>query len=91
LPSTPAPPEPKVTTIEGLISKLADIKARQAALEKAEKETIAQIKEQLKQQKERLKKLGVNVEGGTTPPAALAPAPPPPPAGAVPPPLSAAG
>jgi hypothetical protein len=68
VPSIPAPSEPKVTTVEALISKLADIQAKKAALEKAEKETVTQIKEKLKQQKERLKKLGVNVESGTPPP-----------------------
>jgi hypothetical protein len=66
--SCPLPPEagpatpPMATTIDALIARLADIKAKKAALDKAEKETVTLLKEKLKQQKERLRKLGVPVE-----------------------------
>ena len=65
-----------------LLNKLDSLKAQKAALEKAEKETLALLKDKLKQQKDRLKKLGVNVEDG--PPASPV-APPPPPLAAPPP------
>src|SRR5437588_320644 len=59
---------PQAQTIESIIGKLAAIKAQKAELDRAEKETIALLKGKLKEQKERLKKLGVNVEEGETPP-----------------------
>jgi hypothetical protein len=73
----PEPPPPaKAATIDDLLNKLDSLKVQKAALEKAEKETVALLKEKLKQQAHRLKKLGVNVE--EAPPApAVAPLPPP--------------
>jgi hypothetical protein len=59
----PAPATPPMaTTIDALIARLADIKAKKAALGKAEKETVALLKDKFTQQKERLKQLGVPVE-----------------------------
>jgi hypothetical protein len=52
----------KEKSIEELLAKLDLIKAQQEELEKARKETVALVKERLKQQKERLQKLGVSVE-----------------------------
>jgi hypothetical protein len=64
----PAPaPRPKASSIDDLIAKLADIQARKAALDRAEKETVILLKEKLKQQKERLNKLGVPVEESAPP------------------------
>jgi hypothetical protein len=66
--SCPLPPEsgpatpPMATTIDALIARLADIKAKKAALDKAEKETVALLKDKFTQQKERLKQLGVPAE-----------------------------
>jgi hypothetical protein len=57
----PATP-PRAASIDDLIGRLADIKAKKAALDKAEKETVALLKDKFKQQKERLKQLGVPVE-----------------------------
>jgi hypothetical protein len=51
-------------TIDELIRKLASIKEQKAALEQAEKKTVALLKEKLKQQKDTLEKLGVGSEGG---------------------------
>jgi hypothetical protein len=58
------PPPPKAASIDDLLNRLDSLKAQKAALEKAEKETLALLKEMLDQQKDRLKKLGVNVENG---------------------------
>jgi hypothetical protein len=73
----PEPPPPaKAATIDDLLNKLHSLKVQKAALEKAEKDTVALLKEKLKQQHDRLKKLGVNVE--EAPPApTVAPLPPP--------------
>jgi hypothetical protein len=65
----PVPPPPaKAVTIDELLNKLDSIKAQKAALERAEKETVTLLKEKLKEQKDRLRKLGVSVE---EPPPAL--------------------
>jgi hypothetical protein len=58
----------KDKSIDELLSRLDAIKAQQEELEKAKKETVALLKERLKQQKQRLQKLGVNVEEETPPP-----------------------
>jgi hypothetical protein len=52
----------KEKSIEELLARLDAIKAQQEELEKAKKETVALVKERLKQQKERLQKLGVSAE-----------------------------
>ncbi len=52
----PAPPPPGVDV---LMDRLAAIKAQKAQLEKLEQETVALLREKLKQQKLRLQKLGV--------------------------------
>jgi hypothetical protein len=46
------------------MSRLVAIQGQQAELEKERKEAEAVLKEKLKEQKEKLKKLGVNVEEG---------------------------
>jgi hypothetical protein len=56
----PAPAKEK--SIEELLAQLDAIKAQQEQLEKARTETVALVKEKLKQQKQRLQKLGVEEE-----------------------------
>jgi len=58
----------KADTIEELLSKLDAIKAKKAELDRVEKETLAMLKERLKEQKQRLQNLGVPGEEGTEPP-----------------------
>ena len=58
----------KDKSIDELLSRLDTIKAQQEELDKAKKETVALLKEKLKQQKLRLQKLGVTVEDETPPP-----------------------
>lgn len=58
----------KSENIDGLLGKLKAIKAQQAELDKAEKEAVAVLKEKLKEQRELLKKLGINVEPEGSPP-----------------------
>ena len=53
------------------MSRLVAIQGQQAELEKERKEAEAVLKEKLKEQREKLKKLGVNVEEGDRPPAKL--------------------
>jgi hypothetical protein len=65
--ANPAPP-PRAATIDDLLGKLADIQAKKAALDRAEKETVTLLKEKLKQQQERLRKLGVLAEDCVQPP-----------------------
>jgi hypothetical protein len=55
----PAGGEP---SIDDLIGKLATIRAQKAALEKAEELTVALLKTRLKQQSDRIQKLGGIVE-----------------------------
>jgi hypothetical protein len=68
LPASPAPNAPqgaapaKEKSIEELLAQLDAIKAQQEQLEKARKETVALVKEKLKEQKQRLLKLGVEEE-----------------------------
>jgi hypothetical protein len=57
-PASPAPPK----AVEELIAQLDAIQAQQAQLEKARQETVAVLKERLKQQKQRLQRLGVSEE-----------------------------
>jgi hypothetical protein len=66
-------------SIDDLLNKLDSLKSQKAALEKAENETIALLKEKLAQQKDRLKKLGVNVEDSppAAPPVSVTAVPPP--------------
>jgi hypothetical protein len=71
---TTASPQPtrreqlKAQTIDQGMSRLAAIQGQQEALEKERKEAEAALKEKLKEQKEKLKKLGVNVEESDRPP-----------------------
>jgi hypothetical protein len=58
----------KADTVEELLSKLDAIKAKKAELEKVEKETVAMLKEKLKEQKQRLQNLGVPGDESTEPP-----------------------
>ena len=59
-------------TIDDLLRKLDAIKAKKGELDKAEGETIALLREKLKQQEQRLQKLGVIGGGGScTPPSSL--------------------
>jgi hypothetical protein len=58
------------------MTRLAAIKDQQAELEKESKEAEAVLKEKLKEQQEKLKKLGVNVDEGDRPPAKLPAGPP---------------
>jgi hypothetical protein len=74
-PATPtAPKEPAAKTIDELLSQLDAIKAQKTALEKAEQETVALLVEKLKQQRQRLQKLGINPEGQEHTPYAPPPA-----------------
>jgi hypothetical protein len=57
-----APAEPKRMTVEQLIAALADVKARKAELEKREKELVEAVKAKLKDQKDRLRQLGVPLD-----------------------------
>jgi hypothetical protein len=71
--STPAPPPTrrealKAKTIDQVMTRLAAIKDQQAELEKEKKEAEAVLKEKLKEQKEKLQKLGVNVDEKDRPP-----------------------
>ena len=72
-PTTPPPAPPtrreqlKAQTIDQVMTRLAAIQGQQAELEKERKEAEAVLKEKLKEQKERLKKLGVNVEESDRP------------------------
>jgi hypothetical protein len=67
--SVPTPRyQPKAQSIDELISKLTTLKAQKAELEKQEKELLEVLKTKLKEQKARLKKLGVDVEENNTPP-----------------------
>jgi hypothetical protein len=68
LAAAPEPPRPK--TIEQLIDHLNGLRAKKADLEKQERETIAALKERLKEQKEKLQKLGIQLEE-PPPPSAL--------------------
>ena len=73
-PATPTAPPAKALSIDDLLNKLDSLKAQKAALEKAEKETVELLEEQLRQQKLRLQMLGINVqEGATVPPTPVAP------------------
>jgi len=58
----------KADTVEELLSKLDAIKAKKAELDRVEKETLAMLKERLKEQKQRLQNLGVPGEESTEPP-----------------------
>jgi hypothetical protein len=49
------------------MTRLAAIKDQQAELEKEKKEAEAVLKEKLKEQREKLQKLGVNVDEGGKP------------------------
>jgi hypothetical protein len=71
VPPPPAPgDQPNRVTIDDLMAKLESIKAQKAALEKAEKEVVARLKQKMKEQQQRLKKLGVSAEESDTPQAA---------------------
>jgi hypothetical protein len=52
-------PAPRADTVEALVNKLTMIKAKKAELEQAEKEVAAALKARLKEQRERLRKLGI--------------------------------
>src|SRR5262249_4872496 len=85
VPSSPPPPpsgpvskEPAAKTIDELLSQLDGIKAQKAALDKAEQETISLLVEKLRQQRQRLQKLGIHPDGQentpyTSPPTASTP------------------
>jgi hypothetical protein len=57
----------KEKTVEDLLARLDALQAQQAELDKAKTETVALLKEKLKQQRQRLRKLGVSVEEETVP------------------------
>ncbi len=61
-PPTLPPGQLKSASIEDLLNKLQGLKAQRAELDRLEKEMVAVLKEKLKEQKERVQKLGVNVE-----------------------------
>ena len=52
-------PSTEAQTVESLMARLAELKKKRAELEKAEGETTSLLKEKLRQQRERLKGLGV--------------------------------
>jgi hypothetical protein len=66
----------KTASIEDLLNKLDALKAQKAELERIEKETVAVLRDKLKEQKERIQKLGVAVDdNGPTPTTSISPAP----------------
>lgn len=61
---TPAPPPTKkAENVYELLAKLADIKAKKAELDEAEKETTSLLKKELLNLQQQTQKLGVNTEG----------------------------
>jgi hypothetical protein len=56
----PAPVAPQPPTVDQLIAVLEDLKRQREALDKREKAVAEQLKERLKEQQERLAKLGLN-------------------------------
>jgi hypothetical protein len=66
----------KSKTIDQVMTRLAAIKDQQAELEKEKKEAETVLKEKLKEQREKLKKLGVNVDENDRPPAKVSVVPP---------------
>jgi hypothetical protein len=58
------------------MSRLAAIKDQQAELDKEKKEAEAVLREKLKEQQEKLKKLGVNVDENGRPPEKVPVVPP---------------
>ncbi len=85
--------------VDQLIAHLTELRARKAEIEKQEKETTAVLADKLKEQRQKLQKLGVVVGPPPAPPVAVpvdstAPVPPspltpPPPPGVAPSPLPA--
>ncbi|MFO0844242.1 MAG: hypothetical protein U0797_17905 [Gemmataceae bacterium] len=77
---TTPPPRPAARpgekTIDELVASLEQIKARRAELDRVEKETVAMLREKLRQQRQRLHKLGVADEVPQPPPTCAAPVQP---------------
>jgi hypothetical protein len=61
-PGAGVPKAAPAPTIDDLLARLDSIKAQKAALEKAERETVATLVEKLRQQRERVRKLGVPLD-----------------------------
>jgi hypothetical protein len=59
----PSAPAAKDMTVEQLLTRLAEIKAKREELAKQEKELVEVLKKKLTEQKERLQKLGVAADG----------------------------
>src|SRR5687767_12335414 len=57
-----APPQPQPQNIDQLIKSLADIRAKKAELDKQEQAVVKSLKEKLKEQRDVLKKMGVEVD-----------------------------
>jgi len=55
--AAPAPPQPK--TVDQLIDDLTELRRQKAELEKKEEAVVKQLRDRLKQQKDRLSKLGI--------------------------------
>jgi hypothetical protein len=53
----------KAATIEELLNRLDSIKAKRADLDRSEKETLELLRDKLKDQKQRIQKLGVGMTG----------------------------
>jgi hypothetical protein len=69
-------PSAQTQSIDQLMAHLNDLRARKAKLDKQEREVIAALKEKLKEQSQKLQKLGIVPDGvgQETPP--LPPIPP---------------
>jgi hypothetical protein len=74
-PLPPTPPEPKATTVEEMIQRLVEIKAKKDALAREEQEVIAALKKKTQEQHELLRKLGITLEE-LPPTPAVYPSPP---------------
>ena len=64
----PAPDAPKYQSIDEVLVALAEVKVKQDALAKQEKDLKALLKQKLDEQREKLKKLGVAEEEAPTSP-----------------------
>jgi len=63
---------PKADGVEELLGKLKAIQDQEDDLERAERETVALLKERLREQRERARRLGVDDEGDAPTPAGAA-------------------
>jgi hypothetical protein len=60
-------PAPQPQTIDQLLEQLSDVRVKRAELDKAEKELVALIRSRLKEQQDKLQKLGVHEQPPPSP------------------------